>query len=79
MKSFLKLLLTASLVAGAATACYNDAVLKSDISDLQDRVRVLEAQYIKANENIVTLQSLDRSSREQIHRRFVPGEIEEFT
>ncbi|MBO4567195.1 MAG: hypothetical protein J5695_08215, partial [Bacteroidales bacterium] len=39
-------------------ACYNDAVLKSDISDLQDRVRVLEAQYIKANENIVTLQSL---------------------
>ena len=58
MKSFLKLLLTASLVAGAATACYNDAVLKSDISDLQDRVRVLEAQYIKANENIVTLQSL---------------------
>ena len=49
MKTLIKLLLALCIAAGAAVACYNDSALKSDIADLQDRVKTLEDQLANAD------------------------------
>ena len=58
MKTLIKLLLALCIATGAAVACYDDSSIKSDIEDLQVRMRTMEAQMLKANDNIFTLQSL---------------------
>ena len=45
-------------MAFAVTACYNDSAIKTDIADLQGRVKTLEEQMLTANNNISGLQTL---------------------
>ena len=58
MSKRLALFAAAVLVAFAVTGCYDDSALKTDISDLQNRVKTLEEQMRSANGNIATLQGL---------------------
>ncbi len=58
MKTLFKLFLALCLAAGAAVACYNDTALKSDIADLQGRVKTLEELVRTANGNISSLGGL---------------------
>lgn len=58
MKALFKLFLALCLAAGVAVACYNDTALKSDIADLQGRVKTLEELVRTANGNISSLGGL---------------------
>ena len=58
MSKRLSFLAAAVLTAFAVTACYNDSAIKTDIADLQSRVKTLEDQMLAANNNISALQDL---------------------
>ena len=58
MSKRLSFLAAAVLTAFAVTGCYNDSAIKTDIADLQSRVKTLEDQMLTANNNISALQDL---------------------
>lgn len=67
MKTLFKLLLALCVAAGAAVACYNDSALKSDIADLQDRVKTLEDLVRTANGNISSLEGIVKALNGKVY------------
>ncbi len=59
--------LAAWLMAASFTACeYDDSELKSDVSNLKDRITALEGQVNQMNEDIVSLQNIINAVDQQI-------------
>ncbi|MBP5559206.1 MAG: hypothetical protein J6X71_05520, partial [Bacteroidales bacterium] len=58
MKRLFTILFAAAALAVAATGCYDDSFLQSQINELKDRVGTLEEQMRTANSNIGNLTTL---------------------
>ena len=58
MRRLVKYIIVLILTAGAAVACYNDSLIREELSDLKGRVKTLEELAGAANGNISGLQNL---------------------